>query len=693
LEPNRFTAPGGTTLGPTANDRPGNPNGTPARDYLKVATLNIRGRTSTARGFRQEKWFEIPGLMNAHRIAILGVQEAHLTEELANGVSSVFEARLKLFHSPLPESSNAAGVAIVVNKGLVNADAMTCETLIPGRVLMVTVPWHASETFKILNVYAPNDHKNNECFWETLNETIEDRPHLKPDVMLGDFNLVEDALDRIPCHPDNANAVAALGELKSNTDLVDGWRRTHPDKRGYTHHHAPNASQGRIDRIYITNRLLQPSSDWNIESTLVETDHWLASARITTPDAPVIGRGRWQIPAYIFENEKIMQEINERGKSMQDGILRNKFRRSNSRNPQTIFAEFKSEVTALCRGQEKRIRPTITNKIENLKRKLEETNNDPFSAEDDRMLSSIEVRTEILELERVLYESSRVYAKAKHHVHTETICRDWVRSNRAKKPRDTIFCLFSPLDNAPTPEYDSHRMSQIARDYHERLQSKDRPPTQEPEPGKLGKILDNISSKTSPRQKVELAKYLSTGDVHKALHGSGNDRAAGLDGVPMEMWKKMSDLYDAFSGASANPFCDVVGSLVAVFNDIEEHGIDPSTAFNEGWMCPIYKKGERSNIANYRPITLLNTDYKVMTKAMANKLAEVAPTLIHKDQAGFVRGRSIFDQVKLAKLAVDYGSIMGVNGAIFALDQEKAYDRIMHPYLWKVLEKTHRHRS
>ena len=80
----------------------------------------------------------------------------------------------------------------------------------------------------------------------------------------------------------------------------------------------------------------------------------------------------------------------------------------------------------------------------------------------------------------------------------------------------------------------------------------------------------------------------------------------------------------------------------------------------------LMKKGERSNITNYRPITLLNTDYKVMTKALANKLAEVAPTLIHKDQASFVRGRSIFNQVKLAKLAVDYGSIMGVNGSPFS---------------------------
>lgn len=83
----------------------------------------------------------------------------------------------------------------------------------------------------------------------------------------------------------------------------------------------------------------------------------------------------------------------------------------------------------------------------------------------------------------------------------------------------------------------------------------------------------------------------------------------------------------------------------------------------------------------------MNTDYKIMTKALANKLAEIAPLLIHRDQAGFIRGRNIHDQVKLAKLTLDYGKILQKNGVIIALDQEKAYDKILHPYLWMVLEK------
>ena len=104
-------------------------------------------------------------------------------------------------------------------------------------------------------------------------------------------------------------------------------------------------------------------------------------------------------------------------------------------------------------------------------------------------------------------------------------------------------------------------------------------------------------------------------------------------------------------------------------------------------MCPIYKKKEADNIANYRPITILNTDYKILTKAIETCLMDIAPTIIHPDQAGFIRGRSIFDQIDWIATTINYAKLKGINGAIVALDQEKAYDKITHPYLWKILEK------
>ena len=102
-------------------------------------------------------------------------------------------------------------------------------------------------------------------------------------------------------------------------------------------------------------------------------------------------------------------------------------------------------------------------------------------------------------------------------------------------------------------------------------------------------------------------------------------------------------------------------------------------------MCPIYKKKDRTRIENYRPITLLNTDYKLMTKTLATQLTSHAGQLLHPDQTGFIPNRSIFDPIRLAETMCSYGDYMEENGAIVALDQEKAYDKIDHAYLLDTL--------
>jgi hypothetical protein len=110
-------------------------------------------------------------------------------------------------------------------------------------------------------------------------------------------------------------------------------------------------------------------------------------------------------------------------------------------------------------------------------------------------------------------------------------------------------------------------------------------------------------------------------------------------------------------------------------------------------MCPLYKKKDKREIENYCPITLLNTDYKIYTKTLSIKLAEVAHHAIHTNQAGFMLGQSIFDQVKLVRMMINYAEVTEKDGLIVALDQEKAYDKITHDYLWRSLEKYNVHKN
>ena len=123
-----------------------------------------------------------------------------------------------------------------------------------------------------------------------------------------------------------------------------------------------------------------------------------------------------------------------------------------------------------------------------------------------------------------------------------------------------------------------------------------------------------------------------------------------------------------------------------VFQDIQTHGIKENTNFALGWMCPIYKKKDQTEISNYCPITLLNTDYKLLTKVLTPQLIDHIKNLVYPDQAGFIPNCPIFNNIRLARMIIKYVEIAEEDGAIIMLDQEKTYNKIQHNYLWETLD-------
>ena len=95
--------------------------------------------------------------------------------------------------------------------------------------------------------------------------------------------------------------------------------------------------------------------------------------------------------------------------------------------------------------------------------------------------------------------------------------------------------------------------------------------------------------------------------VCKALNLAKNGTATGLDSCPYELWKELDKRYSDTKSEGREGF-DVVGALTTVFNNIQIFGMDKETRFAEGWMCPIYKKKDPTEIGNYRPITVTISD-------------------------------------------------------------------------------------
>ena len=234
-------------------------------------------------------------------------------------------------------------------------------------------------------------------------------------------------------------------------------------------------------------------------------------------------------------------------------------------------------------------------------------------------------------------------------------------------------------------------MADIAKKYHDELQHNHC--SSQRTQNENERIYQDVLREIPENQKIQnpedslLNNLVSELEVERVIQAAKTGSAAGMDGIPYELWKTLAMRHRTKQDKDEEtPSFDIVRTLTIVFQDIQERGVNADSNFTLGWMCPIYKKNEHSSIENYRPITLLNSDYKLLTRVLAMQLAVVILSLIHKNQAGFITGRSIFDQTRLAQSIIDYAEATEENGAIIALDQKKAYDKIEHEYLWETLK-------
>src|SRR5271156_502072 len=504
------------------------------RAAIKIATLNMRGKDT-------EKWYNINQNMRDKKIGILALQETHLTDELKDQLHKIFGKRLEIINTIDPEQPNARGVAIVLNKEITNTQNIKSTVLISSRAILISIPWHLDQILNILAIYVPNSHSDNEKFWNNIISIWESKNLPKPDIVLGDFNLVEDAIDRIPSHLDNGNAVEALCNLKNKFKIVDGWRHNYPNSKAYTFLQQATGIQSRIDRIYVTENIMKNSFEWNIETSGILTDHKMVSTKITSPKTPYIGKGRWTMPLTLLKNKHMMNKIQEKTLELEAELNSNTMLRTNTYNLQTLWKSLKNEIINIARNQAKITIPKLEKEIKDLEEKLKLIQNDPNADEPSKMLDSLQIEEEITFLEKKRHQNIRINTEVRNKLEGETISKYWSQINKEKAPRDTINFIKIPQSNPPKYETNSQKMANLAKEYHDSLQSTDNPSTQEDYEQKIQDILNKMSPISTNMD--TLNRPLQNSEIEQALKSSPNGKAAGLDGIPTELWKQMHEQY------------------------------------------------------------------------------------------------------------------------------------------------------
>ena len=125
--------------------------------------------------------------------------------------------------------------------------------------------------------------------------------------------------------------------------------------------------------------------------------------------------------------------------------------------------------------------------------------------------------------------------------------------------------------------------------------------------------------------------------------------------------------------------------LLRVYNECFRDG-DLHDSMKASVTRLIYKKkGDIKDLKNWRPISLLNVDYKICSKAIALRLSKVLHNLVDPDQTCSVPGRSISANLTLLRDLLDYIERTNETGILVSLDQEKAFDRVYRTFLLNLL--------
>ena len=101
----------------------------------------------------------------------------------------------------------------------------------------------------------------------------------------------------------------------------------------------------------------------------------------------------------------------------------------------------------------------------------------------------------------------------------------------------------------------------------------------------------------------------------------------------------------------------------------------------------LHKKGDQTNLENFRPISLLNYDYKIAASVLTKRLQKVIPTLISSDQVGYIKGRSLAENIKLIEDIFYYVQNHSDKGLAFLTDFRKAFDCLSWDFLFECLRK------
>jgi exonuclease III len=603
---------------------------------LRITTLNARSVKGIA------KMCQLRAFMERIRPDVLLLQETNITQDDAE---AAFPEYCTLANPPVRASTGT----LIVCRQMPDLHILSHVIIAEGFAQMVRLgvgTGRRMQVICIVHVYVPNDRPSAMDVLAEVGATLATRLAARDSestadivIMAGDFNCTlsprYDRVSRVEKSPVVARRLAAIVRRH---DLCDVWREKRGREEGFTYHSpADPGIASRLDRFYVERHALASVRTVSLLPSF--SDHYAVTIECVVAAAFSYPPPYWRFRNVLLENDGYVvfmsDVLRELQHSHDDPVINWELIKSEAQATTKIFEK-------ISRGEDHR-----------LLRQLEE------SAMANSGLRAWEGRAEV----------RNWYAEGGE---TTSAIRGWEDVVAADKPAG------------------SHLSRAVRRLRPQPLTSLDTEEGLLTETGELATYIGRHFAKVfeadvgcsggaTPTARVlpEDSRLfceadLTSADYDAALEGLTRGKAPGMDGLTVEFYRRFWRF--------------LRGPFVAMADESFRRGCLPLSA-RRAVISLLHKKGDRQTLRNWRPVSLTNTDYKVIAKALATRLRSVIADVVSEEQGCGVPGRSILDNVAFIRDAIRWANDTRENLAILALDQQGAFDRVEHQFLFRTLRE------
>ena len=613
---------------------------------IQIVTMNVKGLQNDQ---KRQEIFQYCKKLNYD---IIMMQETHSTVKDEFKFRTEWKGEIIFAHG----SSQARGSAILFSNKI-DAKITKSTTCLDGRYVIADIKIDEKELM-LVNVYAPNEDSPDfflEIFSKMAEHTAADR------IIAGDFNLVlnpnKDSLNR---KKNNKKALSVINSYISESQMVDVWRERNPDCFQFTWYtKKPKEIFARLDYMLINYGL---SSDIvNIKnSPAFRTDHNAVVMECEFKKDDSRGPGFWKLNTSLLESLENLKIIKQR---ITESLVKAK---QEKYDDCLTWESTKAAIVKECQKISKAKAEKFRNEIKSLQElreflmvkrsneKLNSIEKEAIDAENnviEKQLSKhIEYKT----------QGAKIRSRSNWYKQGEKMTKYFFGLEKVKYKNKTIRQLLCE-DGEVTR--DERKILQEQTKFYKGLYSKD---------SKINFLYENNSGcALNEEDKQKLDEPFSFEEFGKALKGMAKGKAPGNDGLPPLLY-----IY----------FWKDIGEILWKAVQLSHKRGEMYLSARRGVVSLIPKKHKNSQkIADYRPITLLNTDQKIVTKMLTNRLKPYLDVLIGKQQSGYVPGR--FIGINLRKLIdlIQFIEEKELDCVLISVDFKKCFDSINHEALTKSL--------